>query len=103
MKETLPPIPVKKALLKLGKDLQDARKRRRISVEMMSKRASISRMTLYKIEKGDSGVSVRSYAKVIFSLGLLDNLSQLADIKNDSLGLELEKLPQRIRYSKKKK
>ncbi len=103
MKKSLSSIPVKKALLKLGKDLQEARKRRRISVEVMSKRASISRMTLYKIEKGNSGVSIGSYAKVIFSLGLLDNLSQLADIKNDALGLELEKLPQRIRYSKKKK
>ena len=55
--------------------------------------------TLAKIEKGDAGVSLRHYAKVLFALGLLDNLAQVADAGRDELGLSLasEDLPRRIR------
>jgi hypothetical protein len=67
----------------------------------MAERASISRTTLNKVEKGDPGVSLGIYATVLFVLGLHDRLAELADIKNDRIGLELEEenLPQRIRRS----
>jgi len=93
------PLPVKRALRKLGHDLRDARLRRRIPTEILAERASISRTTLYKIEKGDSGVAVGSYATVLFALGLVDRLAGLADVRADTLGLQLEeeRLPQRIR------
>jgi hypothetical protein len=39
------PIPVKRALTKLGQDLRDARKRRRIPMELAAERA-FSRVTL---------------------------------------------------------
>jgi len=96
------PIPVKRALRKLGQDLRDARRRRRIPVEIMAERASISRTTLHKVEKGDPGVSSGSYARVLFVLGLIERLAEVADIKADSVGLELEeeRLPQRIRHPK---
>lgn len=93
------PIPVRRALKTLGRDLRDARRRRRISTEIMAERASISRTTLSKIEKGDPGVAMGNYANVLFALGLAPGLAQLADVRNDTLGLELdeEQLPQRIR------
>ena len=47
------PIPVRRALKTLGQDLRDARRRRRISTQIMAERASISRTTLSKIEQGD--------------------------------------------------
>ena len=98
------PLPVKRALDKLSRDIRDARKRRRIPVSLMSERASISRMTLHKIENGESGVSMGAYAKVLFALGLIDQLTNLIDVSVDTLGLELEeaRLPQRIRRSKQK-
>jgi len=67
----------------------------------MAERASISRTTLNKVEKGDPGVSLGNYANVLFSLGLVDRLAELADVKSDTLGLQLEEeqLPQRIRRS----
>jgi len=40
------PIPVIKVLNKLGKDLRDARLRRRITVELMAERAGLSRATI---------------------------------------------------------
>ena len=99
------PAPAKRALSKLGTDIADARKRRRIPTATMSEMASISRMTLSKIEKGDPGVAAGSYATVLFILGLADRLADLADAKTDAVGLELdaERLPQRIRRLKKKK
>ena len=96
------PLPVQRALRKLGQDIREARLRRRISTTIMAARASISRTTLSKLEKGDAGVCMGSYATVLFVLGLTDKFSLLADARNDEIGLELaeEQLPQRIRQSK---
>ena len=96
------PIPVSRALRKLGQDIRDARLRRRIP---MAERASISRMTLGKIENGEYGTSIGAYATVLFILGLVERLSDLADIKTDDLGLRLEeeRLPKRIRQSGKQR
>jgi hypothetical protein len=57
------------------------------------------------MEKGDPGVSMGSYAVVLFVLGMADRIGELADVKSDTLGLELEeeRLPQRIRKSTKQK
>lgn len=93
------PIPVKRAVHKLGQDIHDARLRRRISTAVMAERASISRTTLNKIEKGDPGVALGNYANVLFVLGMAERLGDLADVKTDTVGLELidARLPQRIR------
>lgn len=93
------PLPVTRALRKLGHDIRDARRRRRIPAEIASQRASISRPTLLKIEKGDPGVAVGSYATLLFVLGFAERLAELADPARDAVGLQLEEehLPQRIR------
>ena len=99
------PIPVARALRKLGQDIKDARRRRRLPMAVVAQRASISKPTLIRVERGASSVSVGSYATVIFVLGMEDRLADLVDSKNDSVGLQLEEenLPQRIRGSWKKK
>lgn len=99
------PFPVKRALKKLGQDLRDARKRRRITMELAAERAAISRATLSKIEKGDDGVSLGAYAKILFVLGMIERLVELADPTFDilGLGLEADNLPKRIRISRKEK
>lgn len=99
------PIPVTRALRKLGHDIRDARRRRRIPVAILAERASISRMTLNKVEKGDPGVSFGAYATVLFALGMADRLADVADPRHDTVGLELEEehLPQRIRFSRRQK
>lgn len=99
------PVPVRRALRKLGSDIRDARRRRRIPLAIVAGRASISRTTLIKLEKGDPGVAMAIYATVLFVLGLAERLADLADAKNDSVGLQLadEHLPQRIRAARKSK
>ncbi len=96
------PIPVRRVLRKLGQDIQDARLRRRIPTTLMAERASISRVTLAKVEKGDPGVALGNYASVLFVLGLADRLAELADPRDDTVGrrLEEERLPKRIRWRK---
>jgi hypothetical protein len=97
------PIPVARALRKLGHDMRDARRRRRIPAEITAERASISRTTLVKIEKGEPGVAIGNYAIVLFVLGMTDRLADLADPRNDAVGLQLEEehLPQRISRPRK--
>jgi len=99
------PVPVSRALRKLGHDIRDARRRRRIPVAILAERASISRMTLNKVEKGDPGVSVGTYATILFALGMADRLADVADPRHDTVGLELEEehLPERIRLSRRQK
>jgi len=99
------PLPVTRALRKLGHDIKDARRRRRIPMAIVAQRASISKPTLIKVERGDPGVSIGSYATVLFVMGMADRLSDLIDPKNDPVGLQLEEehLPQRIRGKRKRK
>lgn len=97
---TMLPIPVQRALRKLGQDISGARRRRRIPTTLMAERAGMTRATLGKIEKGDPGVSLGGYAAVLFVIGLTDRLASLADITHDLTGRELadEELPKRIHY-----
>jgi transcriptional regulator with XRE-family HTH domain len=99
------PLPVARALRKLGHDIRDARRRRRIPVAILAERAGMSRMTLNKIEKGDPGVSSGNYATVLFALGMADRLADVADPRHDAIGIELEEehLPERIRLPRRQK
>jgi transcriptional regulator with XRE-family HTH domain len=98
------PLPVRRTLRKLGHDIRDARRRRRIQQAILAQRSSISRMTLNKVEKGEPGVSMGTYATILFSLGMSDRLADVADPRHDAVGRELEEehLPQRIRVARKK-
>lgn len=97
------PIPVTRALWRLGSDIRAARLRRRIPTALMAERASISRTTLSKVEKGDPGVSMGTYATVLFVLGMIARVDELADPRHDGVGLALEEehLPKRIRHKPK--
>lgn len=99
------PIPVQRSLTKLGTDIRDARRRRRIPMAQLAERASISRMTLSQIEKGAPGVSLGNYAAVLFALGLIERLAEIADVRGDSVGLALEDehLPKRVRRRRPKR
>ena len=98
-------MPVTRALRKLGHDIKDARRRRRITMAIVAQRASISKPTLIRVERGDPGVSIASYATVLFVMGMADRLADLVDPKNDPVGLQLEEenLPQRIRGRRRPK
>jgi transcriptional regulator with XRE-family HTH domain len=99
------PIPAIRALRKLGKDLSSARRRRRITIQLMAERAGVSRATIGKIEKGDPTTSMGAYAAVLFALGMTERLGDLVDAVYDLTGRQLidEQLPLRVRLPNRKK
>lgn len=100
MPRTTPPLPlpVQRALKKLGSDIRDARRRRRIQTAVMADRLQVSRPTLRRLEKGDPSVAMGSYATALYVLGMIERLRELADLSHDAVGRQIasEDLPQRI-------
>lgn len=98
------PIPARRALRKLGQDIKDARRRRRIPMALLADRARISRSTLTKVEKGDESVAIGIYAAILFALGLVDGLGALADLGKDAVGQAIDErnLPKRVRLPRTK-
>lgn len=94
-----PPAAVRRALRKLGADIHDARRRRRLPMAVVAERAFTSRSTLQRIEAGDPKVGIGIYAAVLHALGLLDGLGQIADISRDTVGQAMASaaLPERVR------
>jgi transcriptional regulator with XRE-family HTH domain len=81
---------VERQLAMLGENLKLARLRRRLSAAMVAERAGISVSTLWKIEKGEPGVSMAAYAMILFVLGMEQELGKLAS--QDELGQKLQDL-----------
>ena len=88
---------VLRSLQKFGRDLRSARMRRRLPSSVVAERAGISRNTLLCIENGSGGVSLANVAAALYALGLLERFDELADQRNDSVGLLLdeERLPRK--------
>jgi transcriptional regulator with XRE-family HTH domain len=96
---------VRRSLAKLGSDLSIARRKRRLTVAMMTERLGVSRATWRRMERGDPTVSVGAYAQALFVLGFGTPLTDLIDPRHDEQGLllEVEKLPKRVTPPRKKK
>ena len=92
----------RRALRKLGGDISEARRRRRLPMELVADRAFTSRQSVQRVEEGDPSVSIGIYAAVLKALGLLDNLADLADPTRDAVGQSLASgdLPKRVRLKK---
>ena len=77
-----------RTLTTLGENIKYARLRRDLSSEQVAERAGISRNTLIKIEKGDEGVAIGYYFRVLAVLGLDKDILLVA--KDDELGRRLQ-------------
>ncbi|MCB0363728.1 MAG: helix-turn-helix domain-containing protein, partial [Bdellovibrionales bacterium] len=66
-----PPGPqTEKTLRQLGRQIRAHRKGLKVSTISLAEAAGISRMTLNRIEKGESSVTIGAYMNVILALGL---------------------------------
>ena len=80
-----------KILAQMGEQIKLARLRRKLSAELVAERASISRATLWAIEKGSPSVAIGMYAAVLHALNGMDkDLALVA--KDDEFGLKLQDL-----------
>ena len=98
----LMPQRLRRSLVKLGRDLAFARRKRGLTAAMMAERLGVSRSSYFRIEKGDPTVAMGAYAMAIFVLGLGTPFADLADARNDEHGLLLdaERVPKRVRVKK---
>jgi transcriptional regulator with XRE-family HTH domain len=99
---TVAPHPfVTRVLSELGENIRLARLRRGFSMELVAARAGMSRATLSAVERGEPGVTLGSYANVLHSLGLHEDLALVA--RDDELGRKLQdaELPMRRRAPKR--
>ena len=78
----------RKTLTALGENIKLARLRRELSSEQVAGRAGISRNTLTKIERGEEGVAMGYYFRVLAILRLEKDLLLVA--KDDELGRALQ-------------
>lgn len=69
-------------------------------MKLVAERAGINTDTLSKAEKGSPAISMGICAKILFVLGLVDNMYELANPNTDEVGkiLKSENLPKRVRY-----
>ena len=95
----MPPNAALRALRKLGADIKDARRRRRLTTAIVAERAFTTRKTLQRVERGEHQVSIGIYASVLHVLGMIDKLADLADLSGDEIGLAASAadLPIRVR------
>ena len=93
----------KKILEEMGQNIRMARLRRDLSVNLVCERASISRTSLWLVEKGSPRIAIGIYAAVLMALnGLDEDLLKVAS--DDKLGHTLQdlRITPKKRASKKK-
>ncbi len=77
-----------RAVEALGQNLLLARKRRKLTQKAICERTGLNYRTVARIEKGDPGVSLGHYVRVLAALSLLDDLTKVG--LNDDLGHKLQ-------------
>lgn len=97
------PLPVSRAVTKLGEDINRARRRRRMTQQSLAERIGASVTTIKRMESGDPRIPMHFVARTLYVFGEIDRLSQLLDSGQDETGLNLmdDQLPKRIRTSRK--
>lgn len=93
------PAKVRRSLRKLGGDLAIARKKRRLTIAMMTERIGVAKATYARMERGDPRVALGAYAMAIFVLGFDERFGAVADHATDEIGMiaEAARLPRRVR------
>lgn len=90
-----PPYEVEVALKRLGADLRTARLRRNITLAEVAERIGASREVVGDAERGKPSTSMAIYAALLWTYGMMERLSGLADPAADDEGVRLASLRER--------
>lgn len=95
-----PPAAVAAALQDLGRNIRTARLRRRVTQAALAERIGVSRFVVADLERGKPTTGVAAYIGALWALGLLDQLTQVANPDGDTEGVALERAraPKRARH-----
>lgn len=96
------PAAVRDALDRLGRNLRTARLRRRLRQEDLARRVGVSRFVIADIEKGKPTPGIAAHLGVLWALGLLPHLHEVADPDRDEEGkaLEAARTPRTVRRAR---
>ena len=72
----------------VGEQIKLARKRRKLTISLIAERAQCSQLTVIKVERGTPTVSMGIYLRVLYALGLDEDILQIA--KEDRVGRLLQ-------------
>jgi transcriptional regulator with XRE-family HTH domain len=81
---TFLPSKVLNNLETMGEQIKLARKRRKLSLATVAERAQCTQLTLIRVERGEPTVSIGIYARVLYALGLDEDIRLIA--QNDVAG-----------------
>ncbi|HEY3448882.1 MAG TPA: helix-turn-helix domain-containing protein [Myxococcales bacterium] len=99
-------VEVKYALEALGTHLREARLRRELTIEEVAEQIGVSRKTVAEAERGKATTHVQVYAGMLWALGLLSQLENLATPHmepDDELSMETDRKRAPRRASGRKK
>ena len=82
------PRALDQAMKQMGEQIKLARKRRHLSMQDIAERATVTRLSISKVEHGDPTVSMGIYARVLYALNLEKDITLLA--ADDALGRQLQ-------------
>jgi transcriptional regulator with XRE-family HTH domain len=93
------PLPTRRSLVALGRNLRIARTRRRFTIAVMAERCGLSPATYRRMEKGDPTVAIGAWAMALFVLGETAVLGTILAPPVDEVGMALDegRLPRRVR------
>ena len=94
-----PPAAVEDALQRLGRNIRTARLRRRLPQIALAERMGVSRFVVADVERGKPTTGVAAYIGALWVLGLLGDMTEVAEPDRDEEGKALERArsPRRAR------
>ena len=96
------PLPVQRALRRVGDDVVTWRKLQRLTAAQVADRAGVDVKTLRSLEHGEGSISLENALRITRALGVLDQLSSALDPYATDVGRlrTQERLPERVRPSR---
>lgn len=96
-----PPYAVEQSLKRLGANLRTARLRRNLTIEDMAEKIGTGMRPIADAEKGKPSTGIAVYTAMLWALGLLDQLDEVAvpekDAEGQTLALGRERTRARIK------
>lgn len=89
------PFEVERAIKRLGTNLRTARLRRNLTLQEVAEKLGASRYVVAHAERGKPSTAIAVYAGLLWTYGLLDQFTQMADPAEDKEGLALSLASQR--------
>jgi transcriptional regulator with XRE-family HTH domain len=92
-----PPYPVEQTLTRLGANLRTARLRRNLTIRDLAEKIGTGERAVADAERGKPSTGVVVYAAMLWALGLLDHMADVAVPERDDEGQRLALARERAR------